>query len=52
MLHIGNHLSSSKGFMHMGKEALQLKADTFSFLRVIHVAARPKIVMTMMLLHF
>lgn len=31
MLHIGNHLSSSKGFMHMGKEALQLKADTFSF---------------------
>lgn len=31
MLHIGNHLSSSKGFMHMGKEALQLKADTFAF---------------------
>lgn len=31
MLHIGNHLSSSKGFMAMGKEALQLKADTFAF---------------------
>lgn len=31
MLHIGNHLSSSKGFVHMGKEALQLKADTFAF---------------------
>ena len=31
MLHIGNHLSSSKGFLAMGKEALKLKADTFSF---------------------
>lgn len=31
MLHIGNHLSSSKGFVAMGKEALQLKADTFAF---------------------
>ena len=31
MLHIGNHLSSSKGFMGMGKEALELKADTFAF---------------------
>lgn len=31
MLHIGNHLSSSKGFLHMGEEALQLKADTFAF---------------------
>lgn len=31
MLHIGNHLSSSKGFMAMGREALDLKADTFSF---------------------
>lgn len=31
MLHIGNHLSSSKGFVAMGREALQLKADTFAF---------------------
>ncbi len=31
MLHIGNHLSSSKGFVAMGKEALDLKADTFAF---------------------
>ena len=31
MLHIGNHLSSSKGFLAMGKEALKVKADTFSF---------------------
>ena len=31
MLHIGNHLSSSKGFLAMGKEALSLKADTFAF---------------------
>ena len=31
MLHIGSHLSFSKGFLHMGKEALQIKADTFQF---------------------
>ncbi len=31
MLHIGCHLSSSKGFLHMGKEALSLHADTFQF---------------------
>ncbi len=31
MLHIGNHLSSSKGFVAMGKEALDLQADTFAF---------------------
>lgn len=28
---IGNHLSSAKGFVHMGKEALKLNADTFAF---------------------
>ena len=31
MLHIGCHLSSVKGFEHMGKEALSIKADTFQF---------------------
>lgn len=31
MLHIGNHLSSSKGFLAMGIEAVSLKADTFAF---------------------
>lgn len=31
MIHIGNHLSSSKGFYAMGKMALQLDADTFAF---------------------
>ncbi|MDD6647736.1 MAG: deoxyribonuclease IV [Firmicutes bacterium] len=31
MLHIGCHLSSVKGFEHMGKEALGIKADTFQF---------------------
>lgn len=30
-MYIGNHLSSSKGFEHMGKEALALKANTFAF---------------------
>lgn len=31
MLHIGNHLSSAKGFEAMGNHALLLKADTFGF---------------------
>ena len=31
MLNIGCHLSSSKGFEHMGREALSIKANTFQF---------------------
>ena len=31
MIYIGNHLSSSKGFLAMGKEAVKLGADTFAF---------------------
>lgn len=31
MLKIGCHLSSSKGFEHMGREALSINADTFQF---------------------
>lgn len=31
MLHIGCHLSVAKGFLHMGKEALSIGADTFQF---------------------
>ncbi len=31
MLHIGCHLSVSKGFYNMGKEALSIGADTFQF---------------------
>lgn len=31
MLNIGCHLSSSKGFRHMGKEALSIDANTFQF---------------------
>jgi len=30
-LHIGCHLSVSAGFLHMGKEALQIGANTFQF---------------------
>ena len=30
-MYIGNHLSSSKGFENMGKEALKLGANTFAF---------------------
>lgn len=35
MLNIGCHLSSAKGYLHMGEEALALGANTFSFLHVI-----------------
>jgi deoxyribonuclease-4 len=31
MLNIGCHLSSSKGYLHMGQEALQINANTFQF---------------------
>lgn len=31
MLNIGCHLSSSKGFLHMGQEALTIDANTFQF---------------------
>lgn len=31
MLTIGSHLSSSKGFLHMGKEAVKIGANTFQF---------------------
>ena len=31
MLHIGCHLSSSAGFAAMGRQALELGADTFQF---------------------
>ncbi len=31
MLHIGCHLSVSQGFLHKGKEALSIGADTFQF---------------------
>ena len=31
MLHIGCHLSSSKGFAAMGRQALEIGADTFQF---------------------
>lgn len=31
MVHLGCHLSSSKGFLHMGKEAVSIGADTFQF---------------------
>ncbi len=31
MLHIGCHLSNSKGYLHMGEDALSIGADTFAF---------------------
>ena len=31
MLRIGCHLSSAKGFFHMGKEAVKIGANTFQF---------------------
>ena len=31
MLHIGCHLSSAKGYLDMGRDAVSIKADTFAF---------------------
>ena len=31
MLTLGCHLSASKGFLHMGKEAVSIGANTFQF---------------------
>ena len=31
MLHIGCHLSASKGYLAMGREALAIGADTFQY---------------------
>ncbi|MBE6092094.1 MAG: hypothetical protein E7201_02775 [Selenomonas ruminantium] len=31
MLHIGCHLSSAKGYLAMGKDAISINADTFAF---------------------
>lgn len=31
MLHIGCHLSSARGYLHMGKQALEIGADTFQY---------------------
>ncbi|WP_395025796.1 TIM barrel protein [Robinsoniella sp.] len=31
MLNIGSHLSSAKGFLHLGKDALKIDANTFQF---------------------
>lgn len=43
MLNIGCHLSTTKGFKNMGKEALSIGANTFQFLRVILEVEKLKI---------
>ena len=40
MLKIGSHLSSSKGYLHMGKEAVSIGANTFQFLQEIQEGAK------------
>ncbi len=42
MLHIGNHISSAKGFEAMGKHALKLKADTVGFFTRNQIGRRVK----------
>ena len=32
MIYLGCHLSSTKGYLHMGKEAVSIGADTFQFI--------------------
>ena len=31
MIYIGSHQSSTKGYLHMGKDALAIGANTFAF---------------------
>lgn len=38
MIYIGSHISSSKGYAAMGRQALKLGADTFAFLPAIREA--------------
>ena len=42
MLYIGCHLSSSKGFAAMGRQALELGANTFQFSPATPGEARPR----------
>ena len=42
MLQIGSHLSASKGYLAMGKQAVKLGATTFAFSPGTHVAAVQK----------
>lgn len=42
MLTIGCHLSSSKGYLAMGKEAVSIGANTFQFLQETREEARRK----------
>ncbi|MGI6765182.1 MAG: hypothetical protein ACOX4S_07775 [Anaerovoracaceae bacterium] len=41
MFKIGCHLSSSKGYLAMGKQAVEIGANTFQFFPAIPVAATP-----------
>ena len=43
MIYIGNHLSSSNGYLAMGKQAKKLGGNTFAFLRGIRAAVKQKI---------
>ena len=42
MLRIGCHLSSSKGYLAMGKEAEKIDGGTFQFSREIQEEAKPR----------
>lgn len=41
MLKIGCHLSSSKGYLAMGKQAVEIGANTFQFLPETRAEVRP-----------
>lgn len=51
MLNIGSHISSSKGYYAMGKQAVKLGANTFAFLPVIQEAEKQRKLMKRMLLN-
>lgn len=50
MLNIGCHLSTTKGFYNMGKEALSIGANTFQFFTRNPRGGKLKILMKVMLI--
>lgn len=42
MFYIGNHLSASKGYLAMGKQAVKLGGNVFAFLPEIQGVARQR----------
>ena len=51
MLYIGNHTSSSRGYLAMGKQMLANGGNTFAFLPEIQEEGKPKTLIRRMCRH-